>query len=71
MQDVQINEGMFYSEELLQILEVGEHRFRNKVILVVEVWWQHHVIKETTWELEQEMRQYYSQLFNIFLGKFI
>ena len=38
LQDVQISEDTSYVEEPLQILEVGEHRFRNKVIPVVKVW---------------------------------
>ncbi|KAL6329093.1 hypothetical protein AAG906_007442 [Vitis piasezkii] len=50
-------------DESLRILEVGEHRFRNKVIPAVKVWWQHHGIEEATWEPEEEMRQHYLQLF--------
>ena len=46
LQDVQISEDTSYVEEPLQILEVGEHRFRNKVIPAVKVWWQHHGIEE-------------------------
>ncbi|RVX13527.1 hypothetical protein CK203_020950 [Vitis vinifera] len=63
LQDVQISEDTSYVEEPLRILEVGEHRFRNKVIPVVKVWWQHHRIEEATWEPEEEMRRHYPQLF--------
>ncbi|WKA07227.1 hypothetical protein VitviT2T_025077 [Vitis vinifera] len=63
LQDVQINEDTSYVEEPLRILEVGEHRFRNKVIPTVKVWWQHHGIEEATWEPEEEMRRHYPQLF--------
>ncbi|RVW81235.1 Transposon Ty3-G Gag-Pol polyprotein [Vitis vinifera] len=63
LQDVQISENTSYVEEPLRILEVGEHRFRNKVIPAVKVWWQHHGIEEATWEPEEEMRRHYSQLF--------
>ena len=45
-----------YVEEPLQILEVGEHRFKNKVIPIVKVWWQHHGIEKVTWEPKKEMR---------------
>ena len=38
LQDVQISDDTSYVEEPLQILEVGEHRFRNKVIPTVKVW---------------------------------
>ena len=63
LQDVQISEYTSYVEEPLRILEVGEHRFRNKVIPAVKVWWQHHGIKEATWEPDEEMRRHYPQLF--------
>ncbi|KAL6319798.1 hypothetical protein AAG906_036860 [Vitis piasezkii] len=63
LQDVQIGEDTSYVEEPLQILEVGEYRFRNKVIPAVKVWWQHHEIEEATWEPEEEMKQHYPQLF--------
>ncbi|KAL6315092.1 hypothetical protein AAG906_030949 [Vitis piasezkii] len=38
----------FRVEEPLQILEVGEHRFKNKVIPTIKVWWQHHGMEEAT-----------------------
>ena len=63
LQDVQIGKNIFYVEEPLQILEVGEHRFGNKVIPSVKVWWQHHGIEEATWELEEEKRWHYPQFF--------
>ncbi|RVW41678.1 Retrovirus-related Pol polyprotein from transposon 17.6 [Vitis vinifera] len=63
LQDVQISEDTSYVEEFLRILEVGDHRFRNKVIHAVKVWWQHHRIKEATWEPDEEMRRHYPQLF--------
>ncbi|RVX08378.1 Transposon Tf2-8 polyprotein [Vitis vinifera] len=63
MQDVQISEDTSYVEEPLRILEIGEHRFRNKVIPAVKVWWQHHGIEEATWEPKEEMRRHYPQLF--------
>ncbi|RVW18844.1 Transposon Ty3-I Gag-Pol polyprotein [Vitis vinifera] len=61
--NVQISEDTSYVEEPLRILEVGEHRFKNKVIPAVKVWWQHHGIEEATWEPEEEMRRHYPQLF--------
>ncbi|RVW15625.1 Transposon Tf2-8 polyprotein [Vitis vinifera] len=61
--DVQISEDTSYVEEPLRILEAGEHRFRNKVIPAVKMWWQNHGIEEATWEPEEEMRRHYPQLF--------
>ena len=54
LQDVHISEDTSYVEEPLQILEVGEHRFRNKVIHTIKVWWQHYGIEEATWEPEKK-----------------
>ncbi|RVW68608.1 Retrovirus-related Pol polyprotein from transposon 17.6 [Vitis vinifera] len=71
LQDVQISEDTSYVEEPLQILEVREHRFRNKMIPAIKVWWQHHGIEEATWEPEKEIRPHYPQLFYNFLGKLI
>lgn len=71
LQDVQINQDTSYLEKPLQILEAEEHRLKNKLILIVKVWWQHHWIEEATWEPEKEIRQHYVQLFYNFLGKFI
>ncbi|RVW27363.1 hypothetical protein CK203_109424 [Vitis vinifera] len=56
LQNIQISEDTSYVEEPLQTLEVGEHRFRNKVIPTVKVWWQHQGMEETTWEPKEEMR---------------
>ena len=63
LQYVQISEDTSYVEEPLRIQGVGEHRFGNKVIPTVKVWWQHHGIEEATWEPEEEMKQHYPQLF--------
>ena len=56
MQNVQICEDTSYVEEPLQILEVGEHRFRNKVIPTIKMWWQNHGMEENTEEPKEEMR---------------
>ena len=37
LQDIQVNKDTSYSKEPLQILEVEEHKFKNKVISVVKV----------------------------------
>ena len=71
LQDVQIIEDTSYVKKPLQILEIGEPRFRNKVILTVKVWWQHHGMQEATWEPKEEIRRHYLQLFYNFLGKLV
>ena len=37
LQDIHVNKDTSYSKEPLQILEVEEHKFKNKVISVVKV----------------------------------
>ena len=37
LQDVYINQDTSYLEKPLQILEVEEHRFKNKLILIVKL----------------------------------
>ena len=54
LQDVHISEDASYVEEILQILEVGEHRFRNKVIPTVKMWWQHHGMEEALGNLRNK-----------------
>ncbi|KAL6336406.1 hypothetical protein AAG906_014578 [Vitis piasezkii] len=49
--------------DLQDVQIIGEHRFGNKVIPAVKVWWQHHGIEEATWEPKEEMRRHYPQLF--------
>ena len=36
---------------------------RNKVVELVRVQWQHHKGSESIWELEDEMREHYPELF--------
>ena len=48
LQDVQIRENTSYVEEPLKILEAGKHRFRNKVIPTIKVWWQYNGMEEAT-----------------------
>ena len=38
-------------------------QLRNKQVLLVKVFWQHHDREEATWEQEATMRTQYLQLF--------
>ena len=48
----------------MQIVDRREQILRNKVVLLVEVLWGNHGIKEATWEPEAQMRRHYPQLFS-------
>lgn len=39
LQNIQVNKDTLYLEEPLQIMEVREHRLKNKVIHAIEVLW--------------------------------
>ena len=47
----------------MQILDCKEHVLRSKVIPLVKVLWKNHERKAATWELEDQMRRQYPELF--------
>ncbi|XP_042387484.1 uncharacterized protein LOC121979554 [Zingiber officinale] len=53
-----------YEEVPVRILDHKERQLRNKTILLVKVGWGHHSDDEATWELEDEIRARYPQLFD-------
>ena len=58
-----ILEDMSYAEEPVQILDRKEKQLRNKNISLVKVLWRNQNKEEATWELEEEIRKAYPQLF--------
>ena len=63
-QPVEIQENLTYEEEPVQILDRREQVLRNKTILLVKVLWRSHTVEEATWELEEQMKRHYSNLFD-------
>ncbi|KAF5475933.1 hypothetical protein F2P56_007687 [Juglans regia] len=59
----QIQEDMTYAEEPIRILEKKEQVLRARTIPLVKVMWKNHATNEASWELEEEMRDKYPQLF--------
>ncbi|XP_073277648.1 uncharacterized protein [Primulina huaijiensis] len=55
--------NLSYGEVPVQIMDRKVKALRNKEIGFVKVHWRNHVIEEATWELEEEMRQCYPDLF--------
>ena len=51
-----------YDEEPKTILAREVKQLRNKQVLLVKVFWQHHGREEATWEPEATMRAQYPQL---------
>ena len=45
LEDIEIQEGVTYEEQPVEILDAKEKVIRNKVIRPVKVFWQHHGVK--------------------------
>ena len=61
--DLKIQEDMSYIEKPLKILDTKVKVLRTKTILLVKVLWKNHTLEETTWEVEQDMKSKYPELF--------
>ena len=59
-----MQQDFLYDEELKAILAREVKQLRNKQVPLVKVLWQHHGMKEATWEPKANMRAQYPQLFD-------
>ena len=62
-QAVEVNFQMSYVEEPIAIVYWQVRKLRSKEIPSVKVIWNHHNENEASWELEEDMRKLYPQLF--------
>ena len=53
-----------FDEEPKAILDREVKQLLNKQVPLIKVFWQHHGMKEATWEPESTMRAQYPQLFD-------
>ena len=60
---LQLNQDLTYEEKPMRILDTKEKELRNKRIPLVKVLWKNHSTEEATWEMEEEMRSKYPDLF--------
>nr|XP_016502137.1 PREDICTED: uncharacterized protein LOC107820368 [Nicotiana tabacum] len=60
---VEINEGLTYEEEPVEILDRQVRRLRTIDIDSVKVLWRNHDVEEATSEAEEDMRILYPHLF--------
>ena len=58
-----VREDLSYVETLIEITDCRNQVLRNKVIPLVRVVWRNHSWEESTWEREDEIREYYLFLF--------
>ncbi|XP_073120566.1 uncharacterized protein [Henckelia pumila] len=62
--EAELDETLSYVERPIQVLDHKEKQLRNKSISLVKVQWSRHGVEEATWEVEQDMRQRYPELFH-------
>jgi hypothetical protein len=58
-----IEEELIYEEKPVQILNYKEQVLHTKTILIVKVLWHTHGVEEASWEVEQDIRNRYPNLF--------
>ncbi|XP_056694933.1 uncharacterized protein [Spinacia oleracea] len=58
-----LRNDLTYEEKPIEILDRREKRLRNKVIPMVKVLWANHLTSEATWEVEDQFKSKYPQLF--------
>ncbi|KAJ9543405.1 hypothetical protein OSB04_023112 [Centaurea solstitialis] len=63
--DIQVEERLNYVERPIAVLERRTKTLRNKEVSLVKVQWEHRKGSEWTWELEDEMRRNYPELFRV------
>ena len=63
LEPVQARKDLTYEEYLIRIVDRKEQVLRRRNIPYVKVQWSRHSEREATWELEEEMKQKYPQLF--------
>ncbi|XP_059310106.1 uncharacterized protein LOC132061279 [Lycium ferocissimum] len=64
-EEIEINEGLSYEEEPVQILDRPVRRLRTKDVASVEFLWRNHNTEETTWKAEEDMKKRYPHFFPI------
>ncbi|XP_071920658.1 uncharacterized protein [Coffea arabica] len=62
-EDIEVDESLAYEEKPVQVLDRKVKELRNKRIPLVKVLWRNHGVEEATWEVEEEMRKKYPNLF--------
>ncbi|XP_027181983.1 uncharacterized protein LOC113780376 [Coffea eugenioides] len=63
-EEIELDEALTYEERPVQVLDRRIKELRNKQIPLVKVMWRNHGIEEATWELEEEMKKKYPELFS-------
>jgi len=62
----EIRQDLSLEERPVEIVDRMDHRLRRRTIPMVKVRWQHHSEREATWEVEEEVRKEFPELFGEF-----
>ena len=62
-QAIEVDSQMSYVEEPITVVDRQVRKLRSNEIPSVKVIWNHHGENEATWELEEDIRRLYPQLF--------
>ena len=62
-QAIDVDSQMSYVEKPIVVVDRQVRKLRSKEIPSVKVIWNHYGENEATWELEEDMRRSYPQLF--------
>ncbi|XP_027181721.1 uncharacterized protein LOC113780102 [Coffea eugenioides] len=62
-ENIGIDEALTYEEKSIKLLDHKMKGLRNKRIPLVKILWRNHGLEEATWEVEEEIREKYPDLF--------
>ena len=62
--EIELRDDLSYEEQPMQIQGREEKELHNKTMSLVKVLCRNHLVKEATWEREDQMRSQYPHLFH-------
>ena len=68
VESLQVREDLSYEEVPVRIVDHKNQVLRRRTIPYVKIQWSNHTEREAIWELEEEARRKYPQLFDDNLG---
>ena len=63
-EQVDLQPDLTYIEQPVRIMDQKEQVLRNKTVKLVRILWRNQNVEESTWELEDAMRNRYPHLFS-------
>jgi hypothetical protein len=64
VEDLEVQEDLTYIEKPTQIIETVDWVTRRSTIRMCKVKWGHHSEEEATWEIEDDLKSKYPELFS-------